>query len=312
MRPPADYDLKMDKPWLGRRRMLELGAGLLGVTALASCTPAAKRTAPDPTEETAGRPATLASAEPSALTVAPRTGVEVTSGSFISDFRPGTATEWSLAEPAPAGYAGQLPVAVFLHGTDSSNRFIFDILGAQSVLQRHLVDGGPAFAIASVDGDDSWWHPRSDGTDTQSMLLREFIPLLASKGFDTGRLALFGLSMGGFGTLLLASKGIVPGLRCVAAISPAVWSEYDAAADGAFDSPQDFEANDVFALRPQLEDLPKRIDCGTDDDLLATVQSYISGLPGTAEGGFQPGGHEDTYWRMVLPDVVSFLGRNLA
>ena len=74
----------------------------------------------------------------------------------------------------------------------------------------------------------------------------------------------------------------------------------------------DFAANDVFALRPRLASLPKRIDCGTDDDLLATVQDYVRGLPGPLEGGFRPGGHEDAYWRLVLPDVVAFLARHLA
>jgi enterochelin esterase-like enzyme len=30
------------------------------------------------------------------------------------------------------------------------------------------------------------------------------------------------------------------------------------------------------------------------------------------EGGFRPGGHDDAYWRSILPEVVAFLGRNLA
>ncbi|MGY2746139.1 alpha/beta hydrolase [Pseudarthrobacter sp. O4] len=303
----------MDWPLLGRRRMLELGAGLLGATALASCAAAAKPTADPATDGLTAKPTAANPGDPATATVDPRPQVEVTSGSFVSGFRPGTSTGWSVAAPVPSGLAGQqkLPVAVFLHGTGSSNRFIFDVLGAQAVLQRHLADGGPPFAIASVDGGDTWWHARADGTDTQAMLLAEFIPLLASQGFDTGKLGLFGLSMGGLGVLLLASQGKVAGLRGVAAMSPAVWSEYDVGLDGAFDSPEDFAANDVFALRPQLEALPKRIDCGTDDDLLPTVQAYVSALPGRIEGGFQPGGHDEDYWRSILPDVVSFLGRHL-
>lgn len=38
----------------------------------------------------------------------------------------------------------------------------------------------------------------------------------------------------------------------------------------------------------------------------------MSGLPGEHEGGFQDGGHDDGYWQSILPDVFSFLGRNLA
>jgi hypothetical protein len=294
--------------------MLALGAGLLGAGTLVACAPAVNRPEPAPAAKQPDGMTGTPLADPAAGPAGPGPQVEFRTGSFVSDFRPGVSTEWSLAAPVLSGRAGQhkLPVAVFLHGTGSSNRFIFDILGAQAVLQRHLVEGGLPFAIASVDGADTWWHPRADGTDTQSMLLAEFIPLLASQGFDTGKLGLLGLSMGGFGVLLSASQGKIPGLRAVAAMSPAVWSEFDAGVEGAFDSSEDFEANDVFALRPRLASLPKRIDCGTDDGLLATVQDYVRGLPGPVEGGFQPGGHEDAYWRLVLPDVVAFLARHLA
>ena len=233
-------------------------------------------------------------------------------GSFVSAFRPDTPTGWSIAAPGSAVSGQALPVVVFLHGTGSDNRFLFDDLGIQAILQRYLADGGTPFAISSVDGGDSWWHARADGTDTQSMLVAEFVPVLAGLGFDTGKLGLLGLSMGGFGVLLLASQGKLPGLKAVAAMSPAVWSDYDDGMEDAFDSMEDFQANDVFALRPQLEALPKRIDCGTDDALLPSVQDYVSGLPGHVEGGFQPGGHESEYWRLILPSILSFLGRQLA
>jgi S-formylglutathione hydrolase FrmB len=189
---------------------------------------------------------------------------------------------------------------------------VFDDLQADRVLAQHVARGGQPFAIAAVDGGESWWHRRATGTDTQSMVVEEFLPLLASQGLDTGRTAVFGLSMGGFGALLLASQHRLPGLRAVAAMSPAVWSMHDAGRADNFDGAADFEANDIFALRPELEMLPKRIDCGTADNLLYSVKDYVSGLPGEHEGGFQDGGHDSGYWRSILPDVISFLGRNLA
>jgi S-formylglutathione hydrolase FrmB len=243
-------------------------------------------------------------------------------GSFTSRFGPSVPTGWSLAVPGPAGSpsgppsrggaSGSLPVALFLHGTGADNRMVFDDLHADVVLARHVAGGGAPFAIAAVDGGESWWHARASGTDTQSMLLEEFLPLLAGEGLDTGRTAVFGLSMGGFGALLLASQHRTPALRAVAAMSPAVWSMYDAGRNDNFDSAEDFAANDIFALRPELELLPKRIDCGTSDNLLYSVKDYVSDLPGGHEGGFQDGGHDSGYWRSILPDVLAFLGRNLA
>jgi enterochelin esterase-like enzyme len=238
--------------------------------------------------------------------------VAMSVGSFVSRFRPAEATHWTVATPVlPGSTANNYPVALFLHGLHGNNRGIFDVLQAQDVLQRHLAAGGEPFALASMDGGDWWWHRRANGIDPQATLLQEFLPLLEERGLDTGRTALLGLSMGGFGALLLASQRKLPGLRAVAAMSPAVWNRYGLGIDGAFDSAEDFAANDVFALRPKLATLPSRIDCGTGDELYPSVKDYVSALPGPVEGGFQPGGHDESYWRSILPDMVSFLGRHL-
>ena len=278
----------MDLPTLGRRRLLELGAGGVTAAVLAACAPV-----------------------PGGLEVAT---AAVHSGSFTSKFRPDTGTNWSVAVPdrGAGGDQRPLPVALFLHGTGADHRMIFEDLRAADVLSQHVAGGGTPFALAAVDGGESWWHRRATGTDTQAMVVEEFMPLLAGQGLDTGRPAVFGLSMGGFGALLLASQHRIPGLRAVAAMSPAVWSLHDAARTDNFDSAEDFAVNDIFALRPELGALPKRIDCGTSDNLLYSVKDYVSGLPGEHEGGFQEGGHDGGYWRSILPDVFSFLGRNLA
>lgn len=250
----------------------------------------------------------------SSQAAAPAPPIGVRSGSFTSRFRPQEPTGWSLALPGSTGgtRSGPMPVALFLHGTGADHRMVFDELDAGGVLAGYVAGGGTPFAIAAIDGGETWWHRRESGTDTQSMLVEEFVPLLARQGVDTGRLAVFGLSMGGFGALLLASQHRVAGLRAVAAMSPAVWSLYDAGRSDNFDSAADFAANDIFALRPELEPLPKRIDCGTADNLLFSVQDYVKDLPGAHEGGFQAGGHDSGYWRSILPDVLAFLGKNLA
>ena len=300
------YDRGMDESALTRRRLLELAGIGVGASALAACTADSAPAATSPAAP-AGPTTTAPPAPAGPLTV------RTSTGSFVSAYRPGITNSWALAAPEMPGSARpELPVAVFLHGLGGSHKVLLDGLAAHEALQRHLDAGGTPFAVAAVDGGNTWWHARADGSDTQSMLVKEFVPYLGGEGYDLGRVGLFGLSMGGFGSLLLASQGRLPGLRAVAAMSPAVWDNYDSRIEGAFDGPADFAANDVFALRPRLAALPKRIDCGTGDDLAATVRAYRAKLPGAVEGGFRPGGHDDGYWRAILPDVLSFLGRNLA
>ncbi len=229
----------MDQSALTRRRLLELAVIGLGASALAACTEGL------PPVETSPPAATV---PPAPLTV------RTSAGSFDSAYRPGVATHWSLAAPEcrPATQQPELPVAIFLHGLGGDHSVLLEDLAADEALQRHLDAGGAPFAIAAVDGGDTWWHPRANGTDTQSMLVKEFAPFLGRRGYDLGRIGLFGLSMGGFGSLLLASQGRLPGVRAVAAMSPAVWDSYDPRLEVAFDGPADFAAHDVFALRPGL------------------------------------------------------------
>lgn len=304
----------MDNRPVARRRLLRWTASGAGAAALAACTGP-----PDPGPLPATTmPAGTATASTTAAIAPPSTSpagppaVKMSTGSFVSKYRRGAITHWTVATPAlPGRGATDYPVAVFLHGLGGNNRAIFEVLEAHTVLQRHLAAGGTPFAIAAVDGGDTWWHARADGSDTQSMLVREFVPFLGARGYDVGRIALFGISMGGFGALLLASQARLPGIWAVAAISPAVWDSYDARIESAFDSPADFAAHDVFALRPRLAATPKRIDCGTEDELFATVRDYARALPAPVEGGFQPGGHDEAYWRSVVPNVLAFLGWHL-
>ncbi|MDQ1623156.1 MAG: hypothetical protein QOH19_1574, partial [Actinomycetota bacterium] len=121
------YDQTMEGPLLGRRRILELGAGLLGAATLEACAPAESRpeagtattTAAQQPDGMTGTPLADAAAAPDGPEAPAGTGtqLEFRTGSFVSDFRPGVATEWSVAAPLLSGGAGQhkLPVAVFLH-----------------------------------------------------------------------------------------------------------------------------------------------------------------------------------------------------
>ncbi len=78
--------------------------------------------------------------------------------------------------------------------------------------------------------------------------MNEVIPLVVRRfGIDPQRLAIGGISMGGFGAYDLALK--YPGRFCaVGGHSPALWFDGSETAPGAFDSAADFERNDVIEM----------------------------------------------------------------
>jgi S-formylglutathione hydrolase FrmB len=101
----------------------------------------------------------------------------------------------------PAGGGRGRELLVFLHGRSSppgSNlrQPLFDAL-------HDLGRRAPAVLLAD-GGDHSYWHDRRDGSWGESML-RETIPAgLARSHADRRRVAIGGISMGGFGALDLA------------------------------------------------------------------------------------------------------------
>ncbi|MBK5221204.1 MAG: alpha/beta hydrolase, partial [Thermoleophilia bacterium] len=78
--------------------------------------------------------------------------------------------------------------------------------------------------------------------------MREVIPAVSRRfGTDPRRVAIGGISMGGFGAYDLALKH--PGRFCaVSGHSPALWFDGSETAPGAFDDAADFERNDVVEM----------------------------------------------------------------
>jgi aminodeoxyfutalosine deaminase len=117
---------------------------------------------------------------------------------------------------------------VLLHGKGAGpSQFLsqpfFDTLAAL---------GGDAPDVLLLDGgDDSYWHDRADGK-WGSMLVREAVPAGARRTMPR-RIAIGGISMGGYGALLLGSRR--PGFCAVAVQSPALWLSAGETAPGAFD-----------------------------------------------------------------------------
>ena len=94
-------------------------------------------------------------------------------------------------------------------------------------------------------GADSYWHDRADGA-WASYVTREVIPqALARLHADPRRIAIGGISMGGFGALDIAR--LHPGRFCAAGgHSAALFTSGALSAAGAFDDAADFARHDVI------------------------------------------------------------------
>lgn len=268
---------------LTRRAVLQAGGLAAGAYAVANLLQPAVSGA---------EPASAASAAPTYLT-----------GSFVSAARGGVQTNWAIARPP--GHTGSLRPVIALHGHGGDAKFVMD-LGVPDVLARVVDAGKPPFAVVSVDGGDTYWHRRASGADSGAMVLTELLPMLADHGLDTSRVAFMGWSMGGYGALLLGARLGPARTAGICAVSPALWTSYLATDNGAFDNSLDWADNTVFG-RPELAEIPLRVDCGTGDRFYAATRQFVAQVGRPASGGFSPGGHDVSYWRRVLPDELTWL-----
>jgi S-formylglutathione hydrolase FrmB len=189
---------------------------------------------------------------------------------------------------------------VLLHGKGGSpSQFLsqpfFDTLRALGTRAPEvlLLDGG----------DDSYWHDRADGR-WGSMVSREAIPA-GLKRTDARRVAVGGISMGGYGALLLGSRK--RNFCAVGVQSPALWFAAGDTAPGAFDSAEDYARNNVFTLRPPH---PLWIDLGVSDPFHDAALAYAKRAGVHAH--VSPGGHDAAFWNAHTPQFLRFFARACA
>lgn len=233
----------------------------------------------------------------------------VESGSFESAARR-TRVGWTVIYPYGYQPNAPLPVVLMLHGRGGDHTSTISDLNADRYLTAAVQAGTPPFALAAVDGGDSYWHPRASGDDPQRMLTAEFLPLLEKRGLRTERFGVLGWSMGGYGALLLAAELGATRVAAAGAMSPALWHKASQASDGAYDGPDDFQRHQLFGRAADFKDVALRIDCGRDDPFAAAVRDLRDEL--SAEGGLQAGAHTSGYWRRMLGDQFAFLGAKIA
>jgi poly(3-hydroxybutyrate) depolymerase len=209
----------------------------------------------------------------------------------------------------PAGAGKRRPLLVFLHGRGGDHESELD-----DAFFAALADlGGRAPIVAFPDGgDDSYWHDRGDGR-WGAYVAREVIPRVVERyGTDPRRVAIGGISMGGFGAYDIARLN--PDRFCaVGGHSPALWRSGAETAPGAFDDAADFARHDVIgaAERGQLPDAALWIDIGESDPFVPGVEAFASVAPAIRLRRW-PGGHDDDYWHEHWPDYARFYARALA
>ena len=154
----------------------------------------------------------------------------------------------------PAGDGRDRPLLIFLHGRGGDQNS--ELSTAMFVALRRLGPSAPDVAFPD-GGDHSYWHNRKGGA-WGSYVLHEVIPKAISiTHANPRRLAIGGLSMGGFGAYNLAR--LARGRFCaIGGDSAALWPTASATAPGAFDDQADFAANDIISLARANGSLPPR------------------------------------------------------
>jgi S-formylglutathione hydrolase FrmB len=234
---------------------------------------------------------------------------EVVSGSFVSHHRLGARTGWSVIYPGPR--EERPPVMVCLHGLGGDHTTAISELGMDRFLPAAVHAGVPRFAIATVDGGTTYWHPRPTGEDAGAMVLEELLPRLAQMNLVTSRLAFQGWSMGGYGALRLGGIAGPGPTRAVAALSAALWTNPADASPSGFADAAEYQRYTVLGHQDRLTGIPVRVDCGTDDPFYGADKAYVAGFQGAITSTFQPGAHDAAYWTRMLAAQLRFVGRGL-
>jgi S-formylglutathione hydrolase FrmB len=208
----------------------------------------------------------------------------------------------------PAGGGRGRPLLVLLHGRGGDDSSMLDDAFFAAVAGQ----GRRAPVVALPEGAESYWHDRR-GAAWGRYVMDEVIPTVARRFHtDPRRVAIGGVSMGGFGALDLAR--LHPGRFCAAGgHSPAIWETGGETAAGALDDAADFDAHDLIAV---ARDDPAAfagttlwLDHGDEDPFRGGDRTFVDALRdsgGHIRAHVWPGQHENAYWARHWDDYLRF------
>jgi enterochelin esterase-like enzyme len=232
------------------------------------------------------------------------------------------------------------PVLYLLHGYSDDETGWTQFGEAHLIADRTIASGeAPPMIIVMPDAGVSWYVNSADGKVMyEDFFIKELIPFVDStyrtrsaKEFR----AVAGLSMGGHGSLIMAMKH--PELFAAAApLSAGIITEDEIVTmpddnwDNVFGPPfgkglkgkerltAHLQQNWILKMveNTQTDDLKKvryYIDCGDDDFLIKGNMALHAALIDKKvphEFRVRDGGHDWTYWRTALPEVLKFVGES--
>jgi S-formylglutathione hydrolase FrmB len=242
-------------------------------------------------------------------------GANVTMTTIHSDAVPGQQ-KVDVVIPPGVGDDERRPLLVFLHGR---NETVETYTEDETFFKALARLGRPAPIVVFPEGSaDSYWHDRAEAA-WERFVLDSVIPL-ATRRFnaDSARVAIGGISMGGFGAYDLALHN--PGRFCaVGGHSPALWLEAGATAPGAFDDAEDFERNDVIATVRNdpgaFGTTPIWNDAGTEDPFRISdiaLDEALEADDANLTARSWSGGHDRAYWDSHWDAYLGFYSSALA